>query len=302
MANHFPVGLAMVCAIAGRFAVGQMYDPNSLTPQYISNPTHIDIMAAEHSAFQHGCRAAEAMSGHDSWAVIREQEAADRARQDATMMRMQMEDNDRRERFCREQARQQEEEEWRLQQQRQNEFWDSPEGKEQQALWIEALKQREAREEAEFQSWMKNLSKLFPISSTRRFDMWWMRVRNHVMQGHTTSEERKLKKRVEEYFKQARRDYVLGGRGKRVDSSAQNVPRQKVESQKVGARNARNSKKKGVNLEAHGNSSKELFVSACVEEAESEHFGALSDEERLAVIEKATAMWESNHKSVNSQK
>ena len=76
---------AICCAIiliaSGDLRADFMYDP--LNPR----PTESDVWAAERNAFEHGQKAAEAMSDRDSWRSIEEQEKANRARRDADEMR-----------------------------------------------------------------------------------------------------------------------------------------------------------------------------------------------------------------------
>ena len=78
--------------LAGMAWADWMYNPNN------PNPTQHDVWKAEQNAFEHGQRAAGAMSSPDTWASIREQEKANQARRDADQMRMRMWDNERRER------------------------------------------------------------------------------------------------------------------------------------------------------------------------------------------------------------
>lgn len=89
-----------------------MYDPNFPGgAQYVDRPTSFDIINAQHSAFEHGHAAVEAMSQGDTWRSLREQELENRARADEREMMIRMEQNRRDEinRLNQEAARRQEE-------------------------------------------------------------------------------------------------------------------------------------------------------------------------------------------------
>ncbi len=86
---------------SGNLRAGFMYDP--LNPR----PTENDVWAAEHNAREHGQRAAEAMSGRDSWRSIEEQERANRAQRDADEMRNRIWMNEREDRRRQEDAQRQ---------------------------------------------------------------------------------------------------------------------------------------------------------------------------------------------------
>ena len=100
---------AICCVIvliaSGDLRADFMYDP--LNPR----PTESDVWAAERNAFEHGQKAAEAMSDRDSWRSIEEQEKANRARRDADEMRNRIWMNEQENRRRREEERWQEEEE-----------------------------------------------------------------------------------------------------------------------------------------------------------------------------------------------
>ena len=100
---------AICCVIvliaSGDLRADFMYDP--LNPR----PTESDVWAAERNAFEHGQKAAEAMSDRDSWRSIEEQEKANRARRDADEMRNRIWMNEQEDRRRREEERRQEEEE-----------------------------------------------------------------------------------------------------------------------------------------------------------------------------------------------
>ena len=89
--------------LAGMAWADWMYNPNN------PNPTQHDVWKAEQNAFEHGQRAAEAMSLPDTWVSIREQEKANQARRDADQMRMRMWENERIENERRERVRREEE-------------------------------------------------------------------------------------------------------------------------------------------------------------------------------------------------
>ena len=99
---------AICCAViliaCGDLQADFMYDP--LNPR----PTESDVWAAERNAFEHGQKAAEAMSDRDSWRSIEEQEKANRARRDADEMRNRIWMNEQEDRRRREEERRQEEE------------------------------------------------------------------------------------------------------------------------------------------------------------------------------------------------
>ena len=99
---------AICCAViliaSGDLQADFMYDP--LNPR----PTESDVWAAERNAFEHGQKAAEAMSDRDSWRSIEEQEKSNRARRDADEMRNRIWMNEQEDRRRREEERRQEEE------------------------------------------------------------------------------------------------------------------------------------------------------------------------------------------------
>lgn len=98
---------AMSCCViltitCGELRADYMYDSSN------PRPTENDVWAAEHNAFEHGQKAAEAMSNHDSWRSIEEQQKANRARQDADEMRNRIWMNEQDDRRRRENERRQE--------------------------------------------------------------------------------------------------------------------------------------------------------------------------------------------------
>lgn len=95
----------VILIASGDLRADFMYDP--LNPR----PTESDVWAAERNAFEHGQKAAEAMSDRDSWRSIEEQEKANRARRDADEMRNRIWMNEQEDRRRREEERRQEEEE-----------------------------------------------------------------------------------------------------------------------------------------------------------------------------------------------
>ena len=108
---------AICCAViliaSGDLQADFMYDP--LNPR----PTESDVWSAERNAFEHGQKAAEAMSDRDSWRSIEEQEKANRARRDADEMRNRIWMNEQEDRRRREEERRQEEERQRQEEERQ---------------------------------------------------------------------------------------------------------------------------------------------------------------------------------------
>lgn len=88
MAEMRKLLIAIMIAGVSIRSLAQWYDPNN------PNPTQHDVLEAERNAQNHMQRSVE-VSGWDS---IREQEKANRARQDADEMRGRMWDNERRER------------------------------------------------------------------------------------------------------------------------------------------------------------------------------------------------------------
>ena len=95
---------AVILIASGDLQADFMYDP--LNPR----PTESDVWAAERNAFEHGQKAAEAMSDRDSWRSIEEQDKVNWVRWDADEMRNRIWMNEQEDRRRREEERRQEEE------------------------------------------------------------------------------------------------------------------------------------------------------------------------------------------------
>ena len=153
---------------------------------------------------------------------------------------------------------------------------------------------RRQQEEAAFKKRMDGIAKKYPVKDSRRFDVWWMKVRNHVMAGSTTSQETRLKEKAKKYY------YEVYARGNATKNAKQDQsPTVQRNSTTSGSGQVAAYETKEISLMPPKPSqygSRKEFVKEYIKYAEDNYFGDFPVEERKMVEEKAKAQWNSYYK------